>query len=264
MRKQTSIGWVLATALVASPALGATGSTEANPALAPTTQPAAATAGVTPPVANSHEPIQFNATPLSDCISYLQDISGINMVVDWKALQQAGISRDTPITLHLSSNVTLSKVFKLVLQQAAGASVLATYVDQGVLQVTTQTAEDKLLVTRVYPIADLLFAPTNYTNAPNLNLSNVQGQSAGGGGGGGASQTQIFNNTNNNQNNQLSNQTQRANSIINLITSTVHPTFWVVNGGTATIGFYNGNLVVHAPRSVQRLIGSQYIGTGSH
>ena len=211
----------------------------------------------------TREPIQFTATPLTDCISYLTDISGINIVVDWKALDAANIARDTPITLHLASNVSLGKVLKLTLQQAAGAGVLTSYVDEGVLNITTQVAEDKLMITRVYPISDLLFQPTDYTGAPDLSITNVQSQSAGGGGGGGAGQSNLFSGGNNNQNSaDVPTQADRANNIIKMITDTVRPELWKINGGDATIEFFRGNLVVHAPRSVHRQLATQYVALG--
>ena len=211
----------------------------------------------------TREPIAFSATPLADCISYLSDISGINIVVDWKSLEAASIARDTPITLHLASNVTLGKVLKLTLQQAAGAGVLTSYVDGGILNITTQVAEDKLLITRVYPIQDLLFQPTDYTGAPDLSITNVQSQSAGGGGGGGASQSNLFSGGTSNTNSaDVPTQTDRANNIIKMITDTVRPELWKINGGEATIEFFRGSLIVHAPRSVQRQLATQYVALG--
>jgi hypothetical protein len=40
-----------------------------------------------------------------------------------------------------------------------------------------------------------------------------------------------------------------------MIRETVRPEIWRENGGAASIRFYNGNLIVTAPRSVQEAIG---------
>jgi hypothetical protein len=204
--------------------------------------------------------IRFNGTSFSDCIDFLTDASGVNVVVDWKALEAAKVTKDTPITLRLSSAVRLRKVMTLVLDQAAGAGVLTYYVDQGVLQITSQDAEDKLLVTRLYPIQDLLFQAPDYNNAPNLDLTQNGGnQTAGGGGGGGSGSGNLFTNTSGNSTgvNTATTRQERADEIIKLITDTIRPELWKVNGGNCTISFVRGNLVVSAPRSVQEQLSSQ-------
>ena len=42
-----------------------------------------------------------------------------------------------------------------------------------------------------------------------------------------------------------------------MITDTVRPEVWKVNGGNATINFYRGHLIVTAPRSVHEMLSSQ-------
>jgi hypothetical protein len=207
--------------------------------------------------------VKFDATPLSDVIEFLADATTSNFSVDWKALDAAHVAKDTPITLRMSSDVPLRKVLSMVLDQAAGAGVLTFYVDEGVIEITSQEASDKVLYSRIYPIQDLLFQPQDFTDAPKLDLQQAgQGQSAGGGGGGGAGgagQGQgIFTNGNTTNNtDQKNSQTDRANEIIKLITDTVKPELWQVNGGTATISFFRGNLIVNAPRSIHQQLESE-------
>ena len=155
-------------------------------------------------------------------------------------------------------------MLKLTLQQAGGAGVLTSYVDGGILNITTQVAEDKLLITRVYPIQDLLFQPTDYTGAPDLSITNVQSQSAGGGGGGGGVVKAICSAaaTSNQSSADVPTQADRANNIIKMITDTVRPELWKINGGDSTIEFFRGSLIVHAPRSVQRQLATQYVALG--
>ncbi len=47
----------------------------------------------------------------------------------------------------------------------------------------------------------------------------------------------------------------KANELVQLIVETVTPSIWVQNGGKGTIRFFNGNLIVTAPRSVHEAIG---------
>ena len=204
--------------------------------------------------------VRFNASALSDVIDFLADASGANFSVDWKALDAAHVAKDAPITLKMSGSVPLRKVLNLVLKQAASDAPLSYFVDEGVIEVTSQEAEDKVLISKTYPIQDLLFQAPDYNNAPQLDLSSAtQGQSAGGGGGGGGASggQSLFQNTGGQQNQTADTQKERADEIIKLITDTVKPELWQVNGGTATISFFRGMLIVNAPRSVHELLESQ-------
>jgi hypothetical protein len=203
--------------------------------------------------------MKFNGTSLSDVLDFLADTTNANFSVDWKALDAAHVAKDTPVTLRLSANVPLHKVLDLIFQQAAGQGVVTYYVDSGVIEITSQEASDKVMISRVYPIQDLLFEPQDYTNAPNLSLQNAgQGQTGGGGGGGGGSGQSLFQDTGNSSStNKTASQKERADEIIKLITDTVKPELWQVNGGTATISFFRGNLIVNAPRSIHALLESE-------
>jgi hypothetical protein len=209
--------------------------------------------------------IKFNATPLSDVLDFLSDATSSNFSVDWRALDSAHVAKDTPITLKLSSQVPLRKVLSMVLEQAAGSGVATFYVDEGVIEITSQEASDKVLYSKTYPIQDLLFQPTDYNDAPDLSLQNAtQGQTGGGGtggggGGGGGGGQSLFQNSSSSssQGDKKNSQADRANEIIKLITDTVKPELWQVNGGTATISFFRGMLIVNAPRSIHEALESE-------
>jgi len=215
--------------------------------------------------------VRFNATPLSDVLDFLADATNSNMAVDWKALDAAHVAKDAPITLRMSADVPLHKVLNMVLNQAAGNGVCTFYVSDGVIEVTSQEASDKVLISRVYPIQDLLFQPTDFNSGVSLSLQNAsQGQSAGGGSGGGGgggggggngsgNGQGLFNSTSSSSSgtSAAASQTERAQEIIKLITDTVKPELWQANGGTATISFFRGNLIVNAPRSIHVLLESQ-------
>ena len=201
--------------------------------------------------------VQFNASALSDVIEFLADASGANFSVDWKALDAAHVAKDTPITLKMSGSVPLHKVLRMVLKQATSDAALTYFVDDGVIEVTTQEAEDKVLITKTYGIQDLLFEAPDYGGGPQLDLqSATQGNSGGGGGGGGGGGQSLFSGQGNQQNQTATTQKDRADEIIKLITDTVKPELWQVNGGTATISFYRGMLIVNAPRSIHDLLAS--------
>ena len=199
---------------------------------------------------------KFTGVGLGDAIDFIRDVTNLNIHVNWQALAEANVTRDTPINVRLQG-VSVRKVLNVILNEAAGGDALTFYVEGNVIEITTRALADQRMVTRVYPIEDLLLVVPDFTDAPDFNLQNdttgsgskgVGGGSGGGGGGG------IFT-----QNTQTEEKTetkeQRAEKIVELITSTVHPDIWTANGGTAACRYFNGSLVITAPVSVHELIG---------
>lgn len=215
--------------------------------------------------------LKFQSVTLGDAIEFLRDVSGANLTVNWKALEGAGVTRDTAINMHLAG-ISLRKSLELILNDAAGGDALTFYVDEGVIEVTTREIADHKMVTRVYPVDDLLMEIPDFTDAPAFSLDSSQNQGSrggssqgigqGGGGGGAQASNQLFQNANQagqqNQNNQGKTKAQRAQDLVDLIQAVVYPDIWKDNGGTASIRYFNNMLVVTAPRSVQEAIGGAY------
>lgn len=232
------------------------------------------------PVGRINE-INVDAVPLSKVMDFLRNISGVNLVVNWKSLEGAGVTRDTPITLQVR-DLPLRKMLQLVLNQASPNAPLAYTVEGNVIQITTQDEIDKQLVTKVYIVDDLVMVTTANVPAPKINLSNI-GQSSGGtsygsgGGGGGFGGSSggnsggsgnggLFGNNGSNSssaNNQpVETAAQKGQALVDLIKSVIRPNIWKDNGGPADIKYLNGKLVVTAPVSVQEAIGGPVGSTG--
>jgi uncharacterized membrane protein YgcG len=241
---------------VAAVSLALTGAAAA-PAVAQAHAPARGTL-------NSSQPeMRLDGVPLSDALAYLQDVTGVNMSVNWRALEAIGVARDTPVTVRLR-NVKVRKALQVILNEAAPGQ-LAYYVDQNVLQVTTKELADADMVTRVYDIRDLLVEVPDF-KAPDFDIGN--GNSGGSGGsnggrgggfGGGSGGGNLFggNGSGNGNNQNDENRTTRAErgqQIVDLIVETIRPDVWQVNGGKAGIRYFNGTIIVTAPRSVHEAI----------
>ncbi|HVX84263.1 MAG TPA: hypothetical protein VH253_05555 [Phycisphaerae bacterium] len=206
----------------------------------------------------SIQQIQADGIAVSKVIDYLRTISGANIVVNWKALEAAGVSQDAPITLDVRG-VTLRKAMQLVLDQASPTVPLTYDVDQNVISITTQDEADKVMITKVYIVDDLVM-PDYQQNiqVPTFNLQAVTqgGSTQGGGGGGGASQQSLFQ-TNTTGGGAQASQTsdQKGQDLVELIKEVVRPSIWKENGGPATMRYFSGKLIVTAPQSVQEMIG---------
>lgn len=200
--------------------------------------------------------VQFSDVALENVIDYLRQSTGANFFVDWKALEQAGVTRQTPVTLKLH-NMPFATTLNFILRSAGGSTPLSWYVDQNVIQITARQAADRQMVRRVYPVADLLMVIPDFSDAPSFDLSQI-GNSSSGQGGGSASNSSLFANTSQQRQNTGTTPRQRAEELIALITENIRPDIWRRNGGEASIVYFNGALIVTAPRDVQEAIGGQW------
>jgi len=101
--------------------------------------------------------MEFTDQPLNDCIDYLKDYHSqllqrpIEIQLDTKALNDAGIAPDQPVTKNLKG-ITLKSALKLLLKD-----LQLTYIIQNeVLLITTPEEAENRLSTKVYPVADLV------------------------------------------------------------------------------------------------------------
>ena len=184
---------------------------------------------------------------LADALEFARDVSSANIHVNWPALEAAGVSKDTPVNVRVR-NVSLRKVLNLVLSESGSGVPLTFYIDDGVIEVTTRELADRVLITKVYPIDDLILEVPDFVG-PEMNLEMGNGQGGGQGGpfqGGGQG---------NNGDDKGTSRVERAEALIDLITEVIQPDIWQKNGGTAAIRFFNGSLIVTAPRSVHEALG---------
>jgi hypothetical protein len=227
-----------------------------RPAVAfPTTRPAplAGKGGLNARLADAR---LINIT-LAEAIDYLRDVSGANIHVNWKALEPLGITQDTVVDIRMR-NVTVRRMLRALIDQIGAAGQVTSYVEDGIVEVTTREIADQQIIIKVYPVGDLVMSVPDFAG-PAMDLSRQQNTASGAGGGGSASSGSLFESdttASNNPDAQKS-RAERANDLVKLITETVRPEIWRENGGPASIRYFNGHLIVAAPRSVQEAIGGR-------
>lgn len=118
---------------------------------------------------------EFQETPLREVVDFLNDKHNIEMQLDEKALEEAGVGGDTPVTAALKK-VSLRSALQLLLAPLE----LAWVIQDEVVQITTQDQADCLLLTRTYPVADLGPDFDNLVDAITATVA-PQSWSAGGG-----------------------------------------------------------------------------------
>jgi tetratricopeptide (TPR) repeat protein len=109
--------------------------------------------------------LDFTEEPLENVVNFLQDEYDIPIQLDEPAIEDAGLTRDEPVTIRLQ-NVTLRSALRLMLK----AKQLTYMIQDEVMIITTPEEAESQLVAKVYPVADLVMP--------------IEMLSAGGGGGG--------------------------------------------------------------------------------
>jgi len=198
--------------------------------------------------------VNFQGVALSDAFDYIRDVTQANIHVDWKSLEAAGVDKGTVVNIRLR-DVPVRKLLNLLLNEAGGqgGALLTYYADEGVIEVTTREVADKQMITKVYPVEDLIVEIPDFVG-PDLNITQNNSGGGGRGGGGGGGQGVIQQNNTQDSNKQMT-RAERAQQLIDVIQETIQPEIWQTNGGTAAIRFFNGSLIVTAPRSVHEALG---------
>ena len=211
--------------------------------------------------------LKFDGVAFSDAVDFLRDVTAANLVVNWRALEGAGVTKDTVVNLKVRG-VTLRKALSLLLAEAGGADGAITYtVEDGVIEITTTELADRKMTTRVYPVGDLLIDIPNFVG-PSFDLNQNSSGGGGGKGGGGSSGQSLFgggggggggNGANRGEaDGNVKTKDERGQELIDLIRDTIYPDIWRENGGPASIRMFRDNLVVTAPAKVHEAIGGTW------
>lgn len=202
--------------------------------------------------------LAFEQTPLVDVMEFFRTVSGMNMVVNWKALSAVGVEATMPISLQVK-NVSVWKAMDLVLDQVnAGKdrySSVYWVLDDGVVSVTTGGVLDQEMRVKIYDVADLLMVIPDYDlNNANNGTSTSNGNTANTNNSGGSSSSSgMFGATSNNNNNhsstdnnQLGEADQRArmqDNMIAMIKSAGGDDLWAPTG-RGTVRILNGKMII--------------------
>ena len=220
-------------------------------------------------LASTSVPIDFTANTFEQVLNFFEQVSGVTIYVDWKALNLIGVDREAEITLQLDE-VSVSTALARVMEQLGEDEDLRPQyaIQDGMLTISSDEALRKRVEIVVYDIRDLLFEVPYFDNAPDLDLSSALGQGGGGGyggggggggsgggggggyGGGGGS---LFGDPGS-EADRLTRQ-ELVEQIVNIIQENVDPNGWRELGGEpGSLQELNGNLIItNTPRN-HRLI----------
>lgn len=191
---------------------------------------------------------------LEDVIMFLEQAGNLPLEVAWLTTNTPiGLDKERRVTLS-AKNATIQSILENALDRASDDFSEATwqFSRDGIIQVGPKEWLNSKKTLRLYDINDLLFVFPNFTDVPELDLDAALQQSQGGGGGGGG--RGVFRAE---QSDDIEpDEEERAQEIIDIMTSTVEPDQWQVNGGNgATVRFFRGSLLISAPEYIHRQIG---------
>lgn len=94
---------------------------------------------------------------LEKTVNYLRDNMEVNVFVDWPALQDAGVDRNSPVTVNLK-NQTYGDALSEILKAADGKKELGFIIDDGIVTVSTkdELRSARYAVVGVFDVRDLL------------------------------------------------------------------------------------------------------------
>ena len=103
--------------------------------------------------------INFQKAPLNAVVAFFRDLTGANFYVNWKALAQLGVTRESPVSLKLDG-VAASSALDLIVEQLTSnddnINRVHWVIDEGIVVISTGAALNVRLKTRTYDVADLM------------------------------------------------------------------------------------------------------------
>jgi general secretion pathway protein D len=107
--------------------------------------------------------LHFDNAPLTDVMKHIANLVGITVYVDGPALSEVGIEASTSVSIDVDG-IMLKSALNLMLKPLE----LGYVIEDEVLKITNQLRQQGKLITRSYPVADLVVPLSNFQ--PNVGM----------------------------------------------------------------------------------------------
>jgi hypothetical protein len=114
-------------------------------------------------ILNSVISVNFQSQKFEEVIDYLQDKTGLNILLDKEALKEKEIDYETPVSLK-ATKIGVRALLRKILNDVG----LTYVIKDELIQVTTFEKAKKMMVVRSYPVGDLVTANLDPRLPPNL------------------------------------------------------------------------------------------------
>jgi len=191
-----------------------------------------------------------------DAVDLLRQLSGLNIVVNWNALSQFGVTPDQEVNLPALKNIKLRKALELLLEQVSamlgGVTSLDWVIDEGVITISTKDDLSQKLIIRVYDIGDLLVPRQVVDRTTDIQFGGTTGTTTGVGGVGGVTGGAFGGGTTGGLTGTSSTTGEEEEITISdlvdevqtLIQDTVEPQSWIDAGGQASVRVWNDRVLI--------------------
>lgn len=204
--------------------------------------------------------VAFVESDLESVLEWVSRYTGTTVLIRWNALEAAGISRDTPISLK-ARNLRMSQILWLIMNEIDAGEKLAYRASGSLLVFSTHADLNREVVTKVYDVRDLLVRVPYWANMQSGRV--VDGVTSRGFG-----RTEItqFRSgvrmwTDDDEGERWDNawdpgRSEEMQELIDAIVATIEPDSWSVNGGPGFVtSFRDGLLIVRNTVDVHQKIG---------
>jgi len=113
--------------------------------------------------------LRYQETPLSEVMSGLSELTGVNIHLDPRGLSQEGVNSDTPVTINLAKDISLKSALNLILEPLH----LSYVVHDEVLKITSEQLRDGAIYAVPYNVADLVTPIPNFVPSNNIGLQGL-------------------------------------------------------------------------------------------
>jgi hypothetical protein len=175
---------------------------------------------------NSTLSVDFRDNALREVLNYLQEKTGLAIIVDLGSLKDAMIDYEEEKVTFKANKVTVRTILRKLLADRGLAYILK----EGTVQVVTAQKARETMVVRTYPINDLV-SPGPYAQMFGPFVARMQ---------------------------SIAN----AQGVINMIQHSIDPAMWNVNGGPASITYFppSMSLVIRASAEMHYSLGGTMFG----
>lgn len=120
---------------------------------------------------NLKTPVRASYTdrPLAEVMEGFSKLTGVPIYLDQRGLSEVGVSSDTPVTINLTSDVSLESALNLIL----GDLNLGHTIKDEVLKVTSKSLVGGELENRTYYVADLVIPIPNFVPSSNTGMQGL-------------------------------------------------------------------------------------------
>jgi general secretion pathway protein D len=112
---------------------------------------------------------KYEETPLNVVIQQLSELTGVNIHLDPRGLEQEAVRSDTPITFNTLNEISLKSALTLILEPLH----LTYTIQDEVLKITSEDIRDGERIIRTYQVGDLVIPIPNFVPSNNMGLQGL-------------------------------------------------------------------------------------------